>query len=431
MPIWNPEYETLPREAMRELQLTRLQNTLVWAYEKSPWYRRQFDELGLKPRDIKSLDALPKIPFTDKTALRDTYPFGMFSLPMEDIVRVHSSSGTTGKPIVVGYSRSDLNVWTEMCARVAGMAGVTPADRVDMTFLYGMFTGGWGMHYGIERVGATIMPAGAGSTERHLMMLRDFGTTVFVGTPSYSLYLAEVGEREGVDFAALPLRLSLFGGEPTTDAMRAEIEARLGIRVTDNYGLSEVGGPGVAGECEVGEGRHINEDHFYPEIIDPVSGAVLPDGEEGELVLTTLTKEALPILRYRTHDLTRITREACACGRTTCRIDPIRKRTDDMLIVRGVNLYPSQIEDILYQIEGTTPHYLLVASREGGRETLELRIEINADLFTDRMAPLVEMQDKIGERVQSQIGLRLQVVLVEPGTIERTQGKSKRVLDLR
>ncbi|MDR1412493.1 MAG: phenylacetate--CoA ligase [Actinomycetes bacterium] len=431
MPIWNPEYECLSRADMRALQLTRLQSSVSWAYDNSPWYRAVLDKAQVSPRDVRSLDDLRRLPFTDKTALRDSYPFGLLALPLRDIVRLHSSSGTTGKPVVVGYSRADLNAWTEVCARVASMAGVVASDRVDMTFLYGMFTGGWGMHYGVERIGATVIPAGAGSTERHLMMLADFGTTVFVGTPSYAIYLAEVGEKAGVDFATLPIRLGLFGGEATSTKMREEIEARLHIRATDNYGLSEVGGPGVAGECEIGLGRHVNEDHFYPEIVDPSSGEPVPFGEEGELVLTTLTKEAMPILRFRTHDLTRFVEGPCACGRTTVRIEPIRNRTDDMLIIRGVNVFPSQVEDILFSVEGTTPHYLLVVERKSGLDSLELRIEIDARLFSDRMAPLVEMQEQISERVQNVLGLRVQVTLVEPGSIERTQGKSKRVLDRR
>jgi phenylacetate-CoA ligase len=416
---------------MRDLQLSRLRVSIAWAYDKSPYWRNRLDEAGVHPRDIGSLEDIRRLPLTDKSTLRATYPFGLFCLPMDEIVRIHSSSGTTGKPVVVGYSRGDLNVWSELCARVAQAAGVLSSDRVDMTFLYGMFTGGWGMHYGIERIGATVIPAGAGSTERHLMMLEDFGTTVFVGTPSYALYLAETGERAGIDFATLPIRLGLFGGEATSEKLKEEIEARLHIRATDNYGLSEVGGPGVAGQCEYGIGRHINEDHFYPEIIDPDTGETCAFGEEGELVLTTLTKEALPVLRYRTHDLTRFVKGVCPCGRTTVRIEPVRKRTDDMLIIRGVNVYPSQIEDVLFSIEGTTPHYLVVVDRDKGLDSLELRIEIHADLFSDRMAPLVEMQERVGQRIQAVLGLRAHIILVEPGSIERTQGKSKRVLDKR
>jgi phenylacetate-CoA ligase len=421
----------MERAQMRELQLSRLKDQITRAYTHSKHYHAALDAAGVHPGDIHELSDLAKLPFTDKTALRDNYPFGMFTVPMNEIVRVHSSSGTTGKPIVVGYTRADLQIWTEMCARLCSAAGVTADDRVDMTFLYGMFTGGWGMHYAIERIGATIIPAGSGATERHLMMMQDFGTTVFIGTPSYAVYLSEVGEREGIDFAQLPIRLGLFGGEATSVAMRKEIEARMGIRATDNYGLSEVGGPGVAGECEVGVGRHVNEDNFYPEIIDPDTGEVLPEGEVGELVLTTLTKEAMPILRYRTHDLTRLTYEPCACGRTLCRIDPVRTRTDDMLIIRGVNVYPSQVEDILFSVEGVSPHYLIVVDRKSGLDNLEIRLEIDAALFSDRMEPLVEMQERIAEKVQAVLGLRAHIRLVEPGSIERTQGKSKRVLDRR
>lgn len=429
--IWNPEYECMDRTALQDLQLRRLQMTVAWTYERVTYYRDQMDERGVRPRDIKSLADVRKLPFTDKTALRDTYPFGMFALPMEEVVRVHSSSGTTGKPIVVGYSRGDINTWSELTARIASAAGVHRGDLVDMAFLYGMFTGGWGMHYGIERIGATIIPAGSGQTERHLMMLADFGTTVLVGTPSYALYLAEQGEAAGVDFSAMPLRLGLFGGEPCSDKMKAEIEQRLNIRATDNYGLSEVMGPGVSGECEAGCGLHVNEDHFLLEVIDPDTEEALPYGEEGELVITTLTKEAFPVLRYRTHDLTVLDPEACECGRTLARMRKVRQRTDDMLIIRGVNVFPSQIEDVLFGIEGTTPHYLIVVDRKKNLDDLEVRIEIEEAVFSDIMADMVAFQRNVADKLQSVLGLRAHITLVEPGAIERSAGKSKRVLDLR
>ncbi len=429
--IWNPEYECMDRDELRELQLRRLQMTVSWVYDRVPYYREQLDGVGVRPRDVRSLDDLHRLPFTDKAALRDTYPFGMFALPLEEVVRVHSSSGTTGKPIVVGYSRGDINTWTECTARVAAAAGVHRGDLVDMAVLYGMFTGGWGMHYGIERIGATIIPAGSGQTERHLMMMQDFGTTVFVGTPSYALYLAEQGEAAGVDFASLPLRLGLFGGEPTISAARKEIEERLHIRVTDNYGLSEVVGPGVAGECECNCGQHINEDHFLWEVVDPDTGEPVEHGEEGELVFTSLTKEAFPVLRYRTHDLTVVETGRCECGRTTARMRPVRKRTDDMLIIRGVNVFPSQIEDVLFQVEGIRPHYLIVVDRKHNLDDLEVRIEVAPEVFSDFMADMVAFTQKVSDKLQSVIGLRAKVKLVEPGTIERTAGKSKRVLDLR
>ena len=377
------------------------------------------------------LDDLRRLPFTDESALRDTFPFGMFALPLDEVVRVHSSSGTTGKPVVVGYSRGDVNTWTELTARVAAAAGVQRGDLVQMAFPYGMSTGGWGLHYGIERIGATIIPAGAGQSERHLVMMRDFGTTVLVSTPSYALYLAEHGEELGVDFAALKLRLGLFGGEPCPDRTKAEIEAKLGIRATDNYGLSEVMGPGVAGECDCACGLHVNEDHLLLEIVDPASGEPLPHGEEGELVITTLTKEAFPLLRYRTHDLTSLDPSRCECGRTLARMTKVRKRTDDMLIIRGVNVFPSQIEDVLSTIEGVRPHYLAVIDRKKGLDELEVRLEIDESVFSDVMGDMVRLQTSVADKLQSALGLRARVTLVEPGANERTAGTGTRVLDLR
>jgi phenylacetate-CoA ligase len=431
MPIWNAEYESMSRPALEELQLRRLKSVVAWVYERVPHYREALDERGVKPRDIKSLADVRLLPFTDKGALRDTYPFGMFAVPMEQVVRVHSSSGTTGKPIVVGYTKGDLNTWTELTARIASAAGVTSRDRVQMLFLYGMFTGGWGMHYGIERVGATVFPAGAGNTERQLMMMQDFKTTAIVGTPSYALYIAEVAETMGIDVASMPLRVGLFGGEPSGEGMRAEIERRLGIIATDNYGLSEVMGPGVSGECEHQSGLHMAEDHFLFEVVDPATGEPVPEGEEGELVITTLTKEAFPVLRYRTHDLTVIDTSACQCGRSLARMRKVRMRTDDMLIIRGVNVYPSQIEDALLQVEGVEPHYLIVVDRAGAMDTLEVRIEVAGEMFSDMMSDMVAFTGRVSARIQSVVGLQTKVTLVEPGTIERTVGKARRVIDNR
>jgi phenylacetate-CoA ligase len=355
----------------------------------------------------------------------------MFAVPLEQVVRVHSSSGTTGKPIVVGYTRGDLATWSECTARIASMAGITQSDRVQMAFLYGMFTGGWGMHYGIERIGATVIPAGSGNSERHLMMMQDFGTTALVSTPSYALYLAEYGTQCGLDFASLPLRVGLFGGEPSGEHMREEIERRLHIRATDNYGLTEIMGPGVSGECECQCGLHLNEDHFVCEIVDPTTGEVLPEGEEGELVLTSITKEAFPVLRFRTHDLTSLDTSACECGRTVARMAKVRHRTDDMMIIRGVNVYPSQIEDVLLKVEGVEPHYLIAVDREHGMDRLEVRIEVAEDIFSDVMADMVTFTRRVSDRLNSVIGLNAKVTLVEPGTIERTAGKAKHVVDNR
>ncbi len=429
--IWNPEYESMDREALLALQLRRLQTTVAWVYERVPYYRDQFDAAGLRPKDIRSLDDIRRLPFTDKSALRDTYPYGMFAVDLEHVVRVHSSSGTTGKPIVVGYTKGDLNTWTECTARVAAAAGITEKDRVQMAFLYGMFTGGWGMHYGIERIGATVIPAGSGNTERHIMMMQDFGTTALVGTPSYALYLAEVGEKMGVDFSAMPLRVGLFGGEPSGEGMRAEIERRLGIRATDNYGLSEVMGPGVSGECECQCGLHLQEDHFICEIVDPVTGEPMPAGQEGELVITTITKEAFPVLRYRTHDLTVLNDTPCACGRTLARMQKVRHRTDDMLIIRGVNVFPSQVEDVLLKIEGIEPHYLMVVDRVSGMDRLEIKIEVAEEIFSDIMADMVAFTGRVSDRLNAVLGLSAKVTLVEPGTIERSVGKARHVTDLR
>ena len=429
--IWNPEYECMDRAALHDLQLRRLQMTVSWVYEHVPYYRTQLEQHGVRPRDIRSLDDVRRLPRTDESALRETFPFGMFALPLDEVVRVHSSSSRTGQPVVVGYSRGDVNTWTELTARVAAAAGVHRGDLVQMAFPYGMSTGGWGLHYGIERIGATIIPAGAGQTERQLVMMRDFGTTVLVSTPSYALHLAEQGEALGVDIRSLKLRLGLFGGEPCSDRVRAEIESRLGIRATDNYGLSEVMGPGVAGECDCACGLHVNEDHLLLEVVDPDSGEPLAPDEAGELVVTTLTKEAFPVLRYRTCDVTSLDLARCDCGRTLARMSRVRRRTDDMLIVRGVNVFPSQIEAVLQDIEGTRPHYLLVLGRRQGLDELEVRLEVDEHVFTDRMADMVVFQRSVAERLQSSLGLRTRVTLVEPGTIERAAADGRRVLDLR
>ncbi len=429
--IWNPEYEQMDRERLAQLQARRLRSTVAWTYERVPYYREHMDAGGVSPKEIRAAEDVRLLPFTDKTALRDTYPFGMFAVPMEQVVRLHSSSGTTGKPIVVGYTRGDVNTWSELCARVSAQAGVLPSDRAQMAFLYGMFTGGWGMHYGLERLGATVIPAGSGNTERHIMMMQDFGTTALISTPSYALYMAEVGEKMGIDFEKLPLRVGLFGGEPSGEGMRDEIQRRLFIKATDNYGLSEVMGPGVSGECECQCGLHLAEDHFIFEVVDPETGDVLPDGEEGELVVTTLTKEAIPILRYRTHDLTSIDTTPCECGRTSARMRKVRQRTDDMLIIRGVNVFPSQIEDVLLRVEHVQPHYQIVIDRKGALDELEVKLEVAEEIFPETMAQIVAFTKEVSDRLHAVLGLHAKVHLVEPGSIERTVGKSKRVVDRR
>jgi len=350
---------------------------------------------------------------------------------LEQVVRLHSSSGTTGTPIVVGYTKGDLNTWSECTARVASAAGVTSHDRVQIGFGYTMFTGGFGLHYGVEKIGATVIPAGAGNTERHIQMMRTFGTTAFVSTPSYALYLAEVGEGMGVDWSTLPLRVGLFGGEPSGERMRAEIEARLHILATDNYGLTEVMGPGVSGECECQCGLHIAEDHFLCEVVNPITSEPVEPGEEGELIITTLTKEAIPVLRYRTRDLTTITTEPCECGRTSARMSKVRQRTDDMLIIRGVNVFPSQIEDVLLQIEHVQPHYLIVVDRKKSLDDLEVKIEVSEEIFSDEMRDMVAFTKQVADKLHSVVGLHAKVTLVEPGSIERTVGKAQHVVDKR
>ncbi|MDI6870602.1 MAG: phenylacetate--CoA ligase [Bacillota bacterium] len=430
--IWNHE-ECLPREKLATVQLERLQATLHRVYERVPFYRRSFDEAGVHPRELKTLADLRRFPFTTKADLRDNYPFGLFAVDRKEVVRLHASSGTTGKPIVVGYTRRDLETWTELVARMVTQAGVRAGDVAQIAFSYGLFTGGFGLHYGLERVGATVVPAGGGNSEKQIMLMQDFGTTALVSTPSYALYLAEVAEAMGVDPRSLTVRLGLFGGEPWTEEMRAEIERRWNMRATDNYGLSEVMGPGVAGECEVrGAGQHISEDHFLVEVIDPESGEVLEEpGAKGELVFTSLTKEAFPVVRYRTRDISSLVHEPCACGRTTVRMAKVTGRTDDMLIIRGVNVFPSQIESVLIQIPELGPHYQIIVDRKGYLDELEVVVELLPDCFTDEYAKLEELEKKVAHRLQGVLSLNAKVTLASPNSLERFQGKAKRVIDRR
>lgn len=429
--IWNEEYECIDREKLEALQLKRLQTLIKWVYSEVPFYKNRLTEAGVKPSDIKTLKDITRLPFTTKLDLRDNYPFGMFAVPMENVVRVHSSSGTTGKPVVVGYTRGDINTWSELTARVAIAGGVTPKDIAHMAFGYGLFTGGFGMHAGIERVGASVVPVSTGNTERQIMIMKDFGTTVLVSTPSYALHIAEVGESMGVNFSELPLRVGLFGAERCNEKMRREIESRLHISASDNYGLTEVMGPGVAGECHVKDGLHINEDHFLVEVIDPETGEQLPPGEKGEIVFTTLTKEAFPVIRYRTRDLTRLISEPCECGRTLIRMEKISGRTDDMLIIRGVNVFPSQVESVLFEIEGIDPHYQIIVERHGAMDLMQVLVEMSSDIFPGDLRELLEFERKIEDKLHTVLGLRVDVKLVEPKTLERTSGKAKRVIDRR
>lgn len=428
--IWS-EYEKLNRKQYEELQLERLKRTVERVYENVPFYRKKFDEIGVKPHHIKTLKDIRLLPFTTKDDLRENYPYGLFTVPLSKIVRIHASSGTTGKPTVVGYTKHDMEVWTEVVARIVTAAGVREDDIAQIAFGYGLFTGAFGLHQGLERVGATVIPISSGNTEKQLMVMQDFGATVLVCTPSYALYMDEVASELGIDKSKIKLRLGLFGAEASTVEMRREIEKKWGLFATENYGLSEIIGPGVSGECEYREGLHINEDHFYPEIINPDTGEVLEEGETGELVLTTITKEGMPLIRYRTRDITSLIYEPCKCGRTNVRMTSVKGRTDDMLIIRGVNVFPSQIESVLMGIEGIGPHYQLVVKKKGYLDDLEVHVELVDGKLLERYAELEKLENKIKHRIFTVLGLNVKVKLVEPKTLERTTGKAKRVIDLR
>ncbi|MFO7982983.1 MAG: phenylacetate--CoA ligase [Desulfuromonadales bacterium] len=430
--IWSPESETMDRERLRRLQLVRLQATLRCVNNSVPCYREKFADAGLVPDDIRSLDDLGRLPFTTKEDLRQNYPYGMFAVPMQDVVRIHSSSGTTGKPTVVGYSRNDLLTWTELVARFMTAAGVTDHDIVHIAFGYGLFTGAFGLHYGAERVGASVIPMSSGNTERQIMIMQDYKSSALVCTPSYALTLADRIEKLGIDpHKDLSMKFGLFGAEPWTEEMRREIENRLGIIATDNYGLSELMGPGIGGECIERCGMHISEDHFIAEIIDPDSGEVLPEGSVGELVLTSITKEAFPIIRYRTRDITRLHYESCSCGRTMVRMEKTRGRSDDMLIIKGVNVFPTQIEEILFQAEGCEPHYQLIVERDGNMDTLEVQVEVNDKIFFDEMKKQRAFVDGLEKKLASALGVGAKVKLVEPSSMPRHEGKAQRVIDRR
>ena len=429
--IWNESIECASREEMRKIQSERLIDTVQRVYQSVPAYRRKMQEAGMVPGDIKSIDDLAKLPFTTKSDLRDNYPFGMFTVPMSEIVRIHASSGTTGKSTVVGYTRKDLRVWAEVVSRTLMMAGVHREDMVQIAYGYGLFTGGLGMHYGCENIGASVIPISGGNTEKQLQLMQDFGTTVLACTPSYSLFLAEEMEASGIKKEDLKLRVGIFGAEPWTENMRREIESKLGIKAIDIYGLSEIIGPGVSCECEFQAGMHVNEDHFIPEIIDPETLKPLPEGAVGELVFTTVTKEGIPLIRYRTRDLTRLNFEKCQCGRTLVRMEKCKGRSDDMLIIRGVNVFPSQIESVLLEMSETAPHYLLIVERENNLDILKVMVEVQEQFFSDEIKMLESLRKKITHKIQSTLGISVEVKLVEPRTIERTAGKAKRVIDNR
>ncbi|AKJ63811.1 phenylacetate--CoA ligase family protein [Kiritimatiella glycovorans] len=428
-PASAPDY--LPPSRLRALQLQRLRATVERACEKVELYRGRCADAGVRPRDIGSLEDAGCLPFTEKTDLRDTYPYGMFASGLHDIVRLHASSGTTGKPIVVAYTDQDLEVWRNVMVRTFAAAGLHRGDIIQNAYGYGLFTGGLGAHYGAEALGAAVIPISGGNTERQVMVLRDFGVTAICCTPSYFLHLIERAEAMGLDWSELPLRAGIFGAEPWTEGMRARIEARTGIRAYDIYGLSEIIGPGVGTECEAQAGLHIFEDHFLVEIVDPETGEPMPDGEEGELVLTTLSKQAMPVIRYRTHDITRIIAEPCPCGRTLRRIERIARRSDDMIIVRGVNVFPSQIEAALLKVEETLPHYRIVLTREEGLDRMQVQVEVTESVFSDRVREMEELRQRLAHAVEETVGLRVDLRLAEPHTLERSAGKARRVDDRR
>jgi len=429
--IWNEKIECASRDSMSQLQTERLIRTVERVYHDVPYYRKKMQEVGLVPEDIRTLDDLVKLPFTTKTDLRDNYPFGTFAVPMSEIVRIHASSGTTGRPTVVGYTRNDIAMWAENVTRSLCMAGVTKNDLVQVAYGYGLFTGGLGIHYGTENLGASVIPISGGNTQKQIQLLQDFGSTVICCTPSYVLHIAEVLEEMKIDASSLKLRVGIFGAEPWSENMRRDVEKKLKIKAIDIYGLSEVMGPGVSCECTHQAGMHINEDHFIPEIINPETLLPVEPGEVGELVFSTITKEGIPLLRYRTRDLTRLIYDKCECGRTLVRMEKCKGRSDDMLIIRGVNVFPSQIESVLLEMSETEPHYLIFVEREGNLDTVKVQVEVQEQFFSDEIKELQNLTKKIKYKLESTLGISVTVQLVEPKTIERSAGKAKRVIDNR
>ena len=429
--IWNPNKECMPREQMRELQGKRLCKLVQYVYHNVPFYRHKMQEMDLTPDDIREIEDITKLPFTTKQDLRDNYPYGLMAAPLSEVVRVHASSGTTGNPTIVGYTRRDLSIWSEVMSRCLSAYGVTRDDTFSVSYGYGLFTGGLGAHYGVENLGATVIPASTGNTEKHVRLIRDLHITGIACTPSYALYLAEVVERMGIRKEELGLRIGAFGAEPWTENMRQEIQNRLGLKGYNIYGLSEIMGPGVSYECQEQYGSHINEDHFYPEIIDPVTLQNLPYGSQGELVFTTLTKEGMPLLRYRTKDLTSLIADPCPCGRTSVRMTPIMGRSDDMLIIRGINVFPSQVESVILGMKEFEPQYLLVVDRKNNLDTLEVQVEVRRDFFSDDIGSMLKLKKTLSDRLKSVLSISAEVKLVEPNSIARSEGKSKHVTDKR
>lgn len=429
--FFQKEIETMSRKQIEEIQLERLKYTVDYCYTHVPFYKKKLDEAGVSPDQIKTLDDIRRIPPTTKADLRDNYPFGLFAVPMKEIVRIHASSGTTGKPTVVGYTKHDLDMWSDCMARLCAAAGATADDVVQISFGYGMFTGALGLHYGLEKLGCAVVPNSSGNTEKALMYMRDFKTTALVATPSYALYMAETAKSLDYPMSDYHLRLGLFGSEGCTPEMRTQIENGWGLFATDNYGMSELMGPGVSGECTERCGLHINEDYFLAEIVDPNTLEVLGEGETGEVLITTLTKEGIPLLRYRTRDISRIVYEPCKCGRTFARMDKIKGRSDDMLKIRGVNVFPSQIESVLIGMDKVSPHYQLIVRREGFADTLEIQVELSDTSLLESFGKIQELQNKIKHNIHTVLGIQCKVSIVEPNTIERFVGKAKRVVDLR
>ncbi len=427
---WNEQIETLPREQMRNLQGMRLRDAVRRAHENIPAYKAKLDAKGIAPEDIQSVDDLNRLPFVTKLDLRDSYPFGLFAVPMGEVIRIHASSGTTGKQTVVGYTKRDIEIWNECMARCLTMAGATKNDVLHVSYGYGLFTGGLGGHYGGETIGAATVPVGTGNTKRQLQIMEDFGSTVLLCTPSYAMFLGDAVREAGLR-DKIKLRVGVFGAEPWTEEMRQEIERRLGLLAYDIYGLSEISGPGVACECEAKDGLHIQEDHFVAEVVDPNTGRPLPDGTPGELVFSCITKEAMPLLRYNTRDITSITHEVCSCGRTLVRMRKPTGRTDDMLIIRGVNVFPSQVESVLLGIHEAAPHYMLIVDRQDELDTLEIQVEMLPEFFSDEVRKLEELSRRIRREVESTLGIAAKITLVQPGTVERFEGKAKRVIDRR
>ncbi len=431
MTIWNPKYECMSDDEKRELQGKRLKETVEHVYKNVAFYKEKMDALGILPGDIKDIDNLKDLPFTYKTDLREHYPYGLFAVPMVDVVRIHASSGTTGKRTVVGYTREDIDVWAEVCARTISACGATKNDILQNAYGYGLFTGGLGIHYGGEKIGMSVIPISGGNTRRQLELMQDFQSTVISCTPSYALYLAEVIEESGIDRSKIKLKAGIFGAEPWSEQMRRDIEKRLGVLALDIYGLSEIIGPGVSQECPEQCGLHINDDHFVPEIIDPDTEAVLDYGEKGEIVFTTVTKKALPLLRYRTRDISRLDNKPCACGRTSFRMEKVTGRTDDMLIIRGVNVFPTQIESVLLELGETAPHYQLIVTKAGSMDALEVQVEMTDALFSDEVKKIEDLERKLKFNIESTLAISAKVTLVEPKTIARSEGKAQRVIDNR